>query len=64
MFVLYRTTKDSKWRERGWEIWEAIESQTRTESAYASVYGVDTLQHSYYDSMPRYVLFKRTLPGG
>ncbi|KAF8509918.1 glycoside hydrolase [Gautieria morchelliformis] len=56
MFILYRTTKDTKWRERGWEIWEAIESQTRTESAYASVYGVDALRPTHYDSMPSYFL--------
>ncbi|KIJ34708.1 glycoside hydrolase family 47 protein, partial [Sphaerobolus stellatus SS14] len=32
MFVLWRTTGDSKWRDRGWEIWSAIENNTKTPS--------------------------------
>ncbi|KAF8527047.1 glycoside hydrolase [Gautieria morchelliformis] len=58
------TIKGARWPERVWEIWEAIESQTRTEGVYASVYGVDALRPSYYDSMPGHVLFKWSLPGG
>ena len=60
MFVLYRTTKDAKWRERGWQIWEAIESKTRTESGYTSVTGVHVKQPHYLNSMPRYVIFGST----
>ena len=55
MFVLFRTTKDPKWRERGWEIWEAIESKTRTLSGYAIVYGVENDSPFIQDSMPRCV---------
>lgn len=61
MFLLYRTTRDPKWRERGWEIWKAIESKTRTNSGYASVYGVQKATPSAQDSMPRYVVFERSL---
>lgn len=57
MLVLYRTTGDAKWRDRGWQIWEAIESKTRTFSGYASVYGVDAVNPPPENSMPRYVSF-------
>ena len=53
MFIMYRTTKDVKWRERGWQIWEAIESKTRTASGYASVHGVEAVYPPRSDSMPR-----------
>jgi len=56
MFVLYRTTKDPKWRERGWQIWEAIESKTRTDSGYTSVSNVNVKQPFHLDSMPSYFL--------
>lgn len=56
MLVLYRTTGDAKWRDRGWQIWEAIESKTRTYSGYASVYGVDAVNPPPANSMPRYVV--------
>ena len=59
MFIMYRTTKDVKWRERGWQIWEAIESKTRTASGYASVHGVNAVHPPPSDSMPRCVAFNR-----
>ncbi|KAF8582066.1 glycoside hydrolase family 47 protein [Ramaria rubella] len=56
MFVLYRTTNDTKWRERGWQIWEAIETKTRTPSGYTSVVGVQRPDPLHEDSMPSYFL--------
>jgi mannosyl-oligosaccharide alpha-1,2-mannosidase len=56
MFLLYRATGDVKWREHGWQIWEAIESKTRTASAYATVFGVDAVNPPRDNSLPRYVL--------
>ncbi|GJJ12008.1 hypothetical protein Clacol_006246 [Clathrus columnatus] len=56
MFILYRTTKDPAWRERGWQIWEAIEAKTRTDVAYANVEGVGTSSPRHQDVMPSYFL--------
>jgi mannosyl-oligosaccharide alpha-1,2-mannosidase len=55
MFVMWRTTRDVKWRERGWQIWTAIENKTRTSSGYASVMNVDQPNPYKLDSMPRWV---------
>jgi len=56
LFVLWRTTRDVKWREHGWAIWESIENKTRTPSGYASVQGVDQSDPVKIDSMPSYFL--------
>jgi hypothetical protein len=55
MYIMWRTTRDIKWRERGWEIWKSIESTTRTSSGYASVNNVDHPEPFKLDSMPRCV---------
>ena len=44
MFILYELTKDPTYREWGWEIFQAIEEQTKTSSAYASIKDVDTME--------------------
>ncbi len=44
MFVLYHLTKDPVYREWGWEIFQAIEEQTKTDSAYAAIKDVDTME--------------------
>jgi hypothetical protein len=44
MFILYHLTKDPVYREWGWEIFQAIEEQTKTDSAYAAIKDVDTLE--------------------
>lgn len=53
------------WRERGWEIFQAIESKTKTAYGYASVYSVDTEVPQQIDAQPRHVdtlpLFKHAL---
>ncbi|KAJ3516941.1 hypothetical protein NLJ89_g815 [Agrocybe chaxingu] len=54
LYLLWRITGDSKWRERGWAIFEAIEKTTRTASGYASLYSVETGGPD--DSMPSYFL--------
>lgn len=60
MFVMYRVTRDVKWRIRGWQIWEAIEAKTRTASGYACVDDVDKAKPTLTDSMPRHVAFELT----
>lgn len=53
MFVMYRTTKDEVWRERGWQIWQAVETKTKTDIAYANVEGVGNVNPKHQDVMPR-----------
>jgi mannosyl-oligosaccharide alpha-1,2-mannosidase len=57
MFIVWRTTRVMKWRQPGWQIWEAIESKTRTSSAYPSVSAVNEDPLVLQDSMPRGVFF-------
>ena len=54
--MLWRTTGDEVWRERGWKVFEAIEKHTRTASGYASLNSVYRLPAWQKDEMPRYVL--------
>jgi hypothetical protein len=48
---LWRLTRDSVWRERGWRIFEALQVRCRTNSGFASLKG-----HLREDSMPSYWL--------
>jgi mannosyl-oligosaccharide alpha-1,2-mannosidase len=56
MFVMWRATRDVKWREHGWDIWTSIANKTRTSSGYASVANVDSSDPMLIDSMPRWVM--------
>ena len=54
IFLLWRTTKDPVWRERGWKIFQAIEKYSRTEYGYGSVAHVDVSgAASKMNSQPR-----------
>lgn len=55
MYLMWKTTGEDSWRERGWQIFRAIERSTRRKTAYASVHGVDTDESYYLDTMPRSV---------
>ena len=55
-YILWRTTKDSKWRSRGWELFQAIETQGKTEHGYASLSNVDVDPPLLKDEMPRRVV--------
>jgi mannosyl-oligosaccharide alpha-1,2-mannosidase len=55
IFYMWRLTGDYKWRERGYEIFQAIEKHTRTEYGYTSVMGVDGVPYQM-DDMPRCVV--------
>ncbi|KAG6890079.1 hypothetical protein C0995_012028 [Termitomyces sp. Mi166 len=61
LYILWRVTGDLKWRERGWRIFAAIETHTKTPSGYASLRAVDMLPARLFDDMPRlkylYLLF-------
>ena len=40
IFYMYRATKDSKYQEWGWKIFQAFEKYTRIESGYTSISNV------------------------
>ncbi|KAF8752231.1 Glycosyl hydrolase family 47 [Rhizoctonia solani] len=57
VFLLWRTTKDPVWRERGWAAFQAIEKYSKTKYGYGSVTHVDNKAASSRDrSQPSYFL--------
>ncbi|KAJ7625647.1 glycoside hydrolase family 47 protein [Roridomyces roridus] len=56
LYIMWRVTGETRWREMGWQIFEAIERETRTESGYASVASVEVVGGFKSDSMPSYFL--------
>ena len=52
-YILWRTTGDVKWRHRGWDVFQAIQRHTKTDSGYSSVLNVDTAHPTPKDEMPR-----------
>lgn len=52
---MWRTTKDEVWRERGWQIFLAIEANCRMPIGYASVGADRRTPEAYFpiDEMPR-----------
>jgi len=56
LFLTWRATGEEKWRERGWEIWQALEDVTRTDSGYSSVDDVARYPAKLLDRMPSYFL--------
>ncbi|KAG6883681.1 hypothetical protein C0992_008139 [Termitomyces sp. T32_za158] len=55
-YILWKTTGQEIWRERGWKIFEAIETHARTEYGYASVGDVNRLPAQQVDEMPSWFL--------
>ncbi|KAF8452325.1 glycoside hydrolase family 47 protein [Boletus edulis BED1] len=55
-YILWRTTGDVKWRHRGWDVFQAIERYTKTDSGYTSVMGVHTAHPTPMNAMPSYFL--------
>ncbi|KAF9466050.1 glycoside hydrolase [Collybia nuda] len=55
-YLMWRTTGDKKWRDRGWAVFEAIEKHARTPYGYAAVGHVDMVPPPLMDSMPSYFL--------
>ncbi|KAH9987760.1 glycoside hydrolase [Russula compacta] len=53
-YLLWRTTGDAVWRERGWAVFEALVNATRVEgSGFASIRNVYRVGGSKMDQMPR-----------
>ncbi|KAI0688251.1 glycoside hydrolase family 47 protein [Cytidiella melzeri] len=60
IYIMWRTTGDIKWRERGWALFESIEKHAKTETAYASVADVRQLPAPPLDDLPSF-FFAETL---
>ncbi|KAH8103862.1 glycoside hydrolase [Cristinia sonorae] len=56
IYLMWRTTGDLKWRERGWEIYQAIDLRTRTPTGFASLRTVVQVPSPRLDEMPSYFL--------
>ncbi|KAH6881197.1 mannosyl-oligosaccharide 1,2-alpha-mannosidase [Coprinopsis sp. MPI-PUGE-AT-0042] len=56
LYILYKTTQNSAWRDRGWAIFQSIEQYTKTTHGYSSVYGIDNATPSLEDDQPSYFL--------
>lgn len=56
-YILYKTTGNVKWRERGWEVFQAIQKFAKTKYGYGSISSVDRPPHVVMDDMPRWVDF-------
>ena len=54
-YLMWRTTGDDVWRERGWAVFQAIEQYTKTESGYASLNSVYRIPAMLKNEMPRWV---------
>ncbi|KAL9709439.1 hypothetical protein Ac2012v2_007174 [Leucoagaricus gongylophorus] len=55
-FILYKTTGNVKWRERGWEIFQAIQKYAKTKHGYGSISNVNLPPHFPLDNMPSFFL--------
>ncbi|KAK7059746.1 alpha-1,2-mannosidase [Favolaschia claudopus] len=57
-YIMWRTTGDVKWRERGWAVFQALEKNTKTKYGYTSVRYVDDRNYKPYqkDDMPSWFL--------
>ncbi|CAH0490156.1 unnamed protein product [Peronospora farinosa] len=56
LFYLYRITKNSKYREYGWKIFEALETHAKTKYGYAVVANVTTLPAQTENKMESFFL--------
>ncbi|KZT66155.1 glycoside hydrolase family 47 protein [Daedalea quercina L-15889] len=55
-YLLWRTTGDEVWRERGWAVFQAIEREAKTKSGYASLQSVEKSPAPLKDEMPSFFL--------
>ncbi|KAH9852168.1 seven-hairpin glycosidase [Lenzites betulinus] len=53
-YIMWRTTGDVVWRERGWAVFSAIEKEAKTTSGYASVFSVESSPARLKDEMPSF----------
>ncbi|OSD04709.1 glycoside hydrolase family 47 protein [Trametes coccinea BRFM310] len=53
-YIMWRTTGDEAWRERGWAVFQAIEKEAKTPSGYASLVSVEKSPPTLKDEMPSF----------
>lgn len=51
LFILYRVTKNNRYRDQGWKIFQNIEKHCKTKEAYAAVEDVTVLPSVHTDHM-------------
>ncbi|KAG8784506.1 hypothetical protein FRC15_003175 [Serendipita sp. 397] len=56
MYLLWKTTGDNIWRERGWKMFEAINTHTRNSVGYTSISYVNALEPHKVNDMPSFYL--------
>ncbi|KAI0060679.1 seven-hairpin glycosidase [Artomyces pyxidatus] len=56
LFLLWKMTGHERWREYGWNIFRAIERETKTAAGYSAVYRVEASPAMHKDSMPSYFM--------
>ena len=56
MYIMWRTTGDSVWRDRAWDVFQALEREAKTESGYASLRNVAESPARKMDEQPRCVV--------
>ncbi|CDO68411.1 Glycoside Hydrolase Family 47 protein [Trametes cinnabarina] len=56
IYIMWKTTGNPVWRERGWAIFEAIEREAKTPSGYASLKTVTQSPAPQSDDQPSYFL--------
>jgi mannosyl-oligosaccharide alpha-1,2-mannosidase len=53
---MWKVTGDKKWRERGWDMFQALEKHTKTDIGYASLQSVENssdVPQRHLDEQPR-----------
>ncbi|KAJ7199252.1 glycoside hydrolase family 47 protein [Mycena pura] len=57
-YIMWRTTGDIKWRERGWAVFQSLEKYARVRYGYTSVRYLDEERHEpfRFDDMPSWFL--------
>lgn len=53
LYILWKVTGDVRWRAKGYEIFQALETHTRTEHGYAGLKSVEYMPPPKMDDMPR-----------
>lgn len=56
VFIMFRLTGDNYWRERGWEMFQAIDLHTRTSLAHSAINDVTSESPLHTDSMESFWL--------
>jgi mannosyl-oligosaccharide alpha-1,2-mannosidase len=64
LFIAYRLTRDSRYRDMGWKIFKAMEKHCRLdEGGYSSVLNVDDVKTRRDDKMETFWLVNSILAG-